>query len=210
MPTTFDRYLLRRYLHVFFIMMVSMYGLYIVIDGFTNIDEFQEVSDEPLVVFETMAKYYAYQFSVFFDMLGAIVSVISVIVVFGLLQKHSEISPILAAGVPTSRLLMPFVVGTILVNLMIVGNQEFIIPRIAHVLQADRTRPDDEGNPVEPIYDYVTHIRIDGKELFIAEQRLDKANFVLPVPEMAVDLTTLNAKDATFQEATSEHPPVGI
>ncbi|MCA9072796.1 MAG: hypothetical protein KDA84_27925, partial [Planctomycetaceae bacterium] len=81
MPTTFDRYLLRRYLHVFSILMVSVYGLYVVIDGFTNIDEFQEASNDSMVVIQTMTKYYFYQFSAFFDMTGAILSATAVIVV---------------------------------------------------------------------------------------------------------------------------------
>ncbi len=206
MPTTFDRYLLRRYLHVFLILLVSMYGLYVVIDGFTNIDEFQEVSDKPLEIAKTMGVYYVYQFSTFFDMLGAIMSVVSVIVVFGLLQKNSEIAPVLAAGIPTFRLIRPFLFGTILVNGMIVANQELVIPRIAHILQADRTKLDNVGKKVEPIYDYMTHIRIDGKELFTADKRLVGANFVLPVPEVAIDLTTLNAEEATFYEATEDRP----
>jgi lipopolysaccharide export system permease protein len=207
MPTTFDRYLLRRYLHVFFILLISMYGLYVVIDGFTNIDEFQEVSDDPLVVVQTMGEYYLYQFSAFFDMLGAIISVTAVIVVFGLLQKNCEIAPILAAGVPTFRLVRPFLFGTIFVNGLIFANQELVIPKIAHVLQAERTSPGQSGKDVEPIYDYKTHIRIDGQKLFMADKRLAGANFVLPVPEVAVDLTTLNAEDATFHEATKDRAP---
>lgn len=204
MPTTFDRYLLRRYLHVFVILMVSMYGLYVVIDGFTNIDEFQKVSEDPVVVMKAMAEYYAYQFSAFFDMVGAIISVTSVIVVFGLLQKNCEIAPILAAGIPTFRLVRPFLFGTIIVNGLIVANQELVIPKIAHILQADRTSPGENGKDVEPIYDYVTHIRIDGQQLYMADQRLEGANFVLPVPEIAVDLTTLNAQEATFHEKTED------
>lgn len=203
MPTTFDRYLLRRYLHVFSILMISMYGLYVVIDGFSNIDEFQEISPDAWVVIQAMGRYYGYQFSVFFDMLGAILSVVSIIVVFGLLQKHCEIAPVLAAGIPTFRLIRPFLIGTILVNGLLMANQEFVIPEIAHILQADRAKSGEKGKDVEPIYDYKTHIRIDGKELFIADQRLDGANFVLPVPEIAVDLTTLNAQEATFHEATA-------
>ncbi len=206
MPTTFDRYLLRRYLHVFLILMVSLYGLYVVIDGFTNIDEYQEVSDDPIIVMQAMVTYYAYHFSSFFEMLGAIVSVVSVIVVFGLLQKNCEIAPILAAGIPTIRLVRPFVIGTILVNGLIVFNQEYVIPHIAHVLQADRTEPNEAGKDVEPIYDYVTHIRIDGKDLYLEDQRLEGANFVLPVPEVAFDLTTLNAKEATYHKKTKDRP----
>jgi lipopolysaccharide export system permease protein len=181
-----------------------MYGLYVVIDGFTNIDEFQQASNDTWVVVQTMGRHYGYQFSAFFDMLAAILSVVSIIVVFGLLQKHGEIAPILAAGVPTMRLVRPFLFGTILINVLIVANQELIIPEIAHILQAKRYEPDTDGKDVEPIYDYATHIRIDGRELFIAGRRLEGANFVLPVPEIAMDLITLNAKEARFHEATAE------
>jgi lipopolysaccharide export system permease protein len=59
---------------------------------------------------------------------------------------------------------------------------------------------------VEPIYDYITHIRIDGRELFLADQRVEGANFVLPVPEVAMDLITLNAQEARFRETTDERP----
>jgi len=40
--TTFDRYLISRYLQIFLILFVSVFGLYVVIDGFSNVDEFQE------------------------------------------------------------------------------------------------------------------------------------------------------------------------
>ena len=42
--TTFDRYLIARYLQIFVILFVSMFGLFVVIDGFSNVDEFQEHS----------------------------------------------------------------------------------------------------------------------------------------------------------------------
>ena len=44
MFTTFDRYLLGRMLHTFGVFLVATYGLYIVIDLFTNIDAFQLVA----------------------------------------------------------------------------------------------------------------------------------------------------------------------
>jgi len=39
--TTFDRYLLRRFWHVFGIGFFATVGLYVVFDGFTNVDAFQ-------------------------------------------------------------------------------------------------------------------------------------------------------------------------
>ena len=44
MLSTFDRYLTWRLLHTFAMLFIATYGLYVVIDLFMNIDEFQENS----------------------------------------------------------------------------------------------------------------------------------------------------------------------
>ena len=38
--TTFDRYLLSRYCHVFVVFFVAAMGLYVVADGFTNLEDY--------------------------------------------------------------------------------------------------------------------------------------------------------------------------
>ena len=38
--TTFDRYLLKRYWHVYFITFLALFGLYVIIDAFSNADDF--------------------------------------------------------------------------------------------------------------------------------------------------------------------------
>ena len=43
--TIFDRYLLGRFTWVFVVLFVTTFGLFVVIDGFTNVDAFQEESD---------------------------------------------------------------------------------------------------------------------------------------------------------------------
>lgn len=205
MFTTFDRYLLRRYLHTFCIVLVSTYGLFVVIDGFTNVDGFQEGQEDAWATFQWMALYYAYQSTLFFDLTGAIVSAIAVMVVFGLLQKHSEIQPILAAGVPTYRLLLPFVLGTLVVNTLLVANQELVIPRIAHQLQAPRSLKADGGKEVEPIYDENT-ICIDGQNISFADRRMHGAEFILPVPGIVAELTTLKASEAAYVDRAGDRP----
>jgi hypothetical protein len=131
--TTFDRYLLYKYLHVYVILFVTLFGLFVVIDGFSNVDGFQQDGQNTLEVLTKMASYYAYQSSLFFDMIGSILSAIAVLIVFSLLQRHSEIHPILAAGIPTFRLLVPVLSGTLMVNTVLVANQELVIPRISHM-----------------------------------------------------------------------------
>jgi lipopolysaccharide export system permease protein len=206
MLTTFDRYLLKRYLWVFGILFVCTYGLYVVIDGFTNVDEFQKTTHGTLGVFLAMAGYYCFQASAFFDVIAPILAVMSATVVFALLAKHAEIHPVLAAGVPLYRLMVPVVLGTIAVNAVAFANQELIVPRIAHHIQAARGESAEEGQSVDPVYDYDSRIRIDGRKLFLAERRIWQANFVLPVPEIVEELTTLKGLDATYFDAAPEHP----
>lgn len=206
LPTVFDRYLLRRYLGVFVILFITTYGLFVVIDGFTNVDAFQQNTESTLVMLGEMGAFYFYNLSAYFDMTAPILAVIAVMVVFGLLQKHSEIAPILAAGIPTYRLLLPFLVGAFVVNGLVMLNQDLVIPSIAHILQSERGEENNAGTKVEPIYDYVTRIRIDGLQLFYADQRIEQANFVLPVPEVANELTTLRASEATFHAAADGRP----
>lgn len=204
--TTFDRYLLKRYLHAFTILFVSTYGLYVVIDGFTNVDAFQENQDGTADALGWMMRYYLCQSTLFFDMISPTLSVFAVMVVFALLHKNSEFHPILAAGVPTFRLLVPVLVGTMVVNGVMLSNQELVIPAIAHELMKPRSQKDARDRPVEPLYDRKTRIHIDGTELNVADRKLDGPEFLLPPPEIAHELTTLKAREAVWVEETAEHP----
>lgn len=206
MFTTFDRYLLKRYGSVFGILFVCIFGLFVVIDGFTNVDAFQETAHSPLDVLVRMADYYLYQSSALFDLIAPILAVISAMVVFALLVRHAEVHPLLAAGVPLYRLLVPVAGGAIAVNVAVFANQELIVPQISHRIQASRGERGDDGQNVDPVYDYDSHIRIDGRKLFLATRRLSQANFVLPVPEVVEELTTLKAREARYVEATPQRP----
>ena len=67
MFTTFDRYLLGRLLHTFVVFFVSAYGLFIVIDLFMNIDDFQVVSASNVELFRRVLEFYAYRACEFFE-----------------------------------------------------------------------------------------------------------------------------------------------
>src|SRR5690606_12437881 len=123
---------------VYVILFLTGFGLFVVIDVFANIDDFTEGRDDMLGLVAAMAGFYGYQSSLFFDLIGSILAVVATMAVFALLQKHSEIHPILAAGIPTWRLILPILVGTVLVTGAIVLNKELVLPRIYHMLQAPR------------------------------------------------------------------------
>lgn len=203
--TLFDRYLLQRFFSVFLIMFCSTFGLFMVIDGFTNVDEFQRDSQSAVQAFGRMTEYYLYQSSVFFELVGPILSVVTVMVVFALLRKHAEIAPVLAAGIPTYRLAWPFIIGTLFVSGALAANQELIIPRIAHKLQAPRKAQEEHGQKVEPIYDR-NRIHIDGKELYLASRTLRQGKFVLPAPNLSLELTAINCAEAVYVEESDTLP----
>lgn len=206
MLTTFDRYLLKRYLHAFVILFVSTYGLFVVIDGFTNVDAFQEGKDAAGDVLRWMAEYYWFQAIDFFDRIAAILSVIAMMVVFALLQKNGELQPLLAAGVPVYRLVLPIALGAAVVNGMVVCNEELVIPRVAPQLQANRTEERQDQHAVEPRYDYKTRIHIDGKSLNLEQKRINQAEFILPPPDVATELTALKGEDAVYLNAAADRP----
>jgi lipopolysaccharide export system permease protein len=196
--TTFDRYLVVRYLHVFAILFVSVFGLYVVIDGFTNIDEFLKGSPPPLQALASIASFYAIKSSGFFDMIGPILAVIAAMIVFALLMRNSELQPVLAAGVPTRRLLVPVIAGTLLVNVLLAINQELLIPQIAYKLQASAGDVERDKLKVEPVTDHSTGIYIDGREISLESHRIRQSEFVLPAPRIVRGTTRLLADEAVY------------
>jgi len=206
MFTTFDRYLLGRLLHTFAVFFVSAYGLYVVIDLFTNVDDFQEHSGSHVELIVRILEFYAYRVSEFFEMSGPVLIVISVIVVLGLLQKHSETYPILAAGIPAFRLIRPLLIAAAILNGALIVNQEFIIPALAVQLQTPRGNKTAQVQRVEPVLDYWNYLmHIDGDQVLVDSQTLVGASFALPKSEIASQICVLTAEKATFISETKKH-----
>ena len=206
--TTFDRYLLGRFWHVFGIGFFATVGLFVVFDGFTNIDAFQDRSDGAgaLSMLSRMAQYYGYQSLVMFDLVGPILTVISTMVVFALLHKHRELNPILSAGVPTFRLVVPMLIGTLCVNGLLILNQEFLLPAVADELIKPIGSGSQDAQRVSVRRDFSSHIEISGEGLLVAERKLRRAEFLLPAPEINSEITTLKAEYAVYHRKTKQRP----
>ena len=223
MLTTFDKYLLGRLLHTFVAFFIATYGLYIVIDLFTNIDNFQTAAREfaeeirssgkeysstaELVdLFRRIGQYYGFRVAEFLELAGPILIVVSAMAVLGLLEKHRESHPILAAGIPAFRLLRPFLIGASLLNLVLIANQEFVMPGIAVQLQAPRGSDHAKVQRVEPVYDYSNYLmHIDGEQVIVEERKLKEASFNLP-EELAHGMCTLRSESAIYVPATDKNP----
>ncbi|MBI1315049.1 LptF/LptG family permease [bacterium] len=207
--TLFDRYLLKRFLYVFAIGFVATYGLFVVFDAFSTADEFQNRSGtlENHVVLLRMAAHYTIQSFAFLDLVGAILIVLAVMAVFALLQRQSEIYPILSAGIPTWRLAVPILVGAMGIILLMTINQELIIPRLADRLQAPRGSH-ESALEIQTTRDLVRNIQISGSHLFLDAREIQDAEFLLPVPSLVSEPATLRSRSA-IQVPPGENRPAG-
>ncbi len=203
--TTFDRYLLRRYWHVFAVGFMALFGLYFVIDVFTNVTDFLETASGTLSLLFTIVQYYSYRACQFFGMLGGTLQVVSAMVAMALVQKHGELNPILSAGISTYRLMRPLFIGACLVNVLILINQEFIIPRIAVHLQFDAGHDSGMTGRIEPVKDFATEMLIIGDRLNLKEQKIEEAQFVLTSTKLSENLTTIKAHEAFLQDEHRHH-----
>lgn len=204
--TTFDFYLLKRYWHVFAITFLALLGLYVVIDVFTNVDDFLNRPGGTGAIASWMAVYYGCRTSLFFEMIGGTAGVIAAFVVFSLMQRNGELNPILAAGICSYRLLIPVLWGTTAVNLLLIVNQELIIPRIASLLEISPANNGHIREEVESAYDPITEILINAKKLNLLDQKIEHAEFTLPAPKIVESLITLKAAEAIYQPARGRRP----
>jgi lipopolysaccharide export system permease protein len=202
---TYDRYLLRNFLHTFGVCFISMFGLVAVIDLFENLDELLEINggNGTFGLLNLIVTLNAYRSVLFLDKAGAALTIISVMTVLILLQRSGELHPLLAAGIPMYRILRPMIFAAIGVNGLLVFNQEVLVPQVAFREHEIRHRNDLSQSEVESLTDHSTRISIDGDTVRVADRIIDKPVFVLPTPSLVNEITVLEAPTAKF------YPPKG-
>lgn len=205
--TTFDRYLLSRFWHVFVVFFIAAMGLYVVADGFTNLDDFQMRAGDggSSGLLALMAQHYLYHSSLIFELAGPTLGVMAAMCALALSLKHGEIHPLLAAGVPLYRLSLAFVLGILCVNGLLTANQEWVLPRVAPHLQLSRGESPSDAQRIEPMYDHRYWIIISGRQMLLGRRTIQHAEFYLPTPLVA-DPVTLRADEATYLPEKKDRP----
>ena len=207
MWTTFDRYLFARYAYVLAVFFVATMGLFAVVDGFTNLDNFQQKDEGALTMLLRMSVYYLYQSSLIFDLVGPSLSVISVMAVLAMLLKHNEFYPVLSTGVPTYRIAWPLVLGVLSVSALLIANQEFVLPSVAQHLHGSHGTTAEDAQKFDPQYDSKTSVFVSGYELAPSKRKILKPIFVLPTPEIVDDYEPeLRGEYAAYIQARGTQP----
>jgi len=130
------------YLKAYVICFTSLVGLWVVIDAFSNFDEFTKRATGAGELFGVMGRYYLIHTTEYYDKLCGVIGMMAAIFTVTWMQKNNELLAMLAAGISTRRVILPVILSAVIVSGLAVANQEFIMPRLGDELQK---RHDDDG-----------------------------------------------------------------
>jgi lipopolysaccharide export system permease protein len=177
-----DRYLLRQFLQTFLICFCSLNGLYIVIDGMGNLEEFITYARDHGGLLKVMGEYYAYRSLSFFDSTSPILSLIAAMFTLTWIQRHNELTALESAGIPKARIIKPVIGAAITISLLAAASRELMIPTIReHLSHNAQDLGGSSGQPVQPRTDNETDIWLGGpgSQMFADQQRISKPDFYL-------------------------------
>ena len=129
-----DRYVIRNMLFSYAMIFAIFVGLRIVVDLFTEIDEFTETLIPAQQVAKNILSYYGYHIFQYYQEFSGPIVVFAALFTLFRIRRANETVIILSSGISLYRLLWPVVLVGILLNGLLVVNQELIIPRIADKL----------------------------------------------------------------------------
>ena len=200
-----NRYLLRQFLQVFAICFASLTGLYIVIDAFQHLDHFSSHAEKTGNLFGVIGQYYAYHSLAFFDGTSSVLAMVSAMFTVAWLERHHELTAIMAAGISKARIMKPLLLAAAGVSLLAVANRELVIPRIHAELTRDtKDLGGDAARELEARYDR-SGILVGGDKVVLVGRKIIKPSFVLP-RELNGYGQQLAAAEAAYVDATEEHP----
>jgi lipopolysaccharide export system permease protein len=201
-----DRYLLRQFLQTFVICFLSLAGLYIVLDLFTNMDNFLRSGRESGGVVRFIAEYYGYHTIGFFNKISSLVTLVSAMFTVAWIQRNNEMTALMAAGVSRVRVLMPIILAVAVVSLLSAANRELLIPRYhVEISRRPQDPSGDQPQGITPCYDNASEVRLGGKNTFADQMRILEPNFLLP-PSLADYGKQVVAENAYFEPAHDGHP----
>lgn len=206
MPFLIDRYLLRQFIQVFLICFISLAGLYVVIDAFGQLDHFLDYSKQGGNLVAIMGRYYALRTLAFFDQTSGILALIAAMFTVTWIQRHNEMTALMAAGLPRLRVLRSVIIAAIVVSLAAAAVRELVIPNVRYELALDsKNLGGDAAIDLQPRYDNRTDILISGEKAVAKEKIIVEPVFSLP-PALATYGRQLAADQAKYLPKEGQRP----
>jgi lipopolysaccharide export system permease protein len=201
-----DRYITRAQLNSFLIVFISLAGLTFVVDAFNNIEEFIAHGEHAGGLWRVLLKYYGYRLISFFDATSGVIALASAMFALSWLERHNELTALLAAGVTRWRIARPAIVFAGFVAIVAATNREVVLPRIRHSLEGNaQDLAGDAWQSFEARYDHRTEILFRGGSWRRSDTTIVEPSLLLP-PTMATFGGQLDAALATWLPADGGRP----
>ena len=201
-----DRYVIRTFIGVFMVCLLSLSGIYIISDFVNNVSEFVDHSKSTGNLLQVLATYYAARLPWFFDLMSPVVALIACVFVLTWLQRNNEMTAIMAAGSAPRRVAVPLIGASLIVSILAAANREFVIPTIRDRLSSNaQDWTGSRGHRVTPVHDPVSEIWLSGREAFRNDKRITDPDFHLPASLSSVG-SHITAEEARYVTADEVHP----
>jgi lipopolysaccharide export system permease protein len=128
-----DRQLVRSYLKAYVICLVSLLGLYVVVDLFMNIDKFAQAQGGLGATLQFIGLYYGTRLTFIFDRLSEAIVLLAAMFTVAWVQRNNELLPLLSAGISTRRVVRPVLIGACALVFVNILNQELLIPDLGSI-----------------------------------------------------------------------------
>jgi len=133
-----DRMLFFAFMRSYAIVLGSTLSLYIIVDLFSNLDDFATRTNKFSEVASNIINFYSYRSIQYYDKLCEAIALLAAVFTIAWMQRSNEMLPVLSAGVSIHRILRPVLLGSALVLAVGVAIQELVIPNIIDQLVLDR------------------------------------------------------------------------
>lgn len=201
-----DRYILRQFLQTFAICYISFMGLYVVFDALTKLDQFQSWGEHHGGIWAVMGPFYACKAVWFFDQTAGLLMLISAMFTVTWIQRHNEMTALLAAGISRIRVIAPVIGAVVVVSALAAANRELGIPRLRSQLSIQpKDMASNSGTEAPSCFDNRTNVYFHGELVIAAQQQIVRPDFLLP-SSLERYGRKLRAENAYYCPPTQERP----
>ncbi|MEN6406027.1 MAG: LptF/LptG family permease [Thermoguttaceae bacterium] len=203
-----DRYLLRQFVQTFLICLLSLTGLWIVFDVFTNLNDFIRSGRQTGGVLSFIISYYSHYWLLVFDLAGGTLAMVSAMFTISWIQRNNEMTALMAAGVSHLRVLKPIILAVAVTSLMMAVNRELLLPRYRADLSRRPQDPlgDKPQSFKTPRRDNFSDVEMSGKCTYAGQQRIGEPSFLLRSSALGEYGNQLTADNAYYQPPTGDRP----
>jgi len=196
-----DRQLIFSYVKSYVVCLTSLMGLFIIVDLFMNLDNFQDGQRGLQAFLVFVGTYYASKATLIFDRLSEAIVLMAAMFTIAWMQRNNEILPLLSAGVSTRRIVLPVLIAACGMVALAALNQELVLPQIDPYLV--EYRGDAKGEKEMDVKGgYESNgIHLSGTRGYTKDFTVKDFTVVFPNKQEFEGLPPLQAKEAKYRPA---------